>query len=177
MRCCFPAGCVTLTDLANNFLEPEVKLKVLFLCADNGVQSLMAEALLRRLDSEHFDVSSAGTEAGVVHPLTVEVMKDIGIDLKGTVTKALHEVAGPAFDFVITLCARSRSVGDQFTEGDHVHWQLDDPLTVDDPAKQTRMFRSLRDQIAQRVRLFSLVQVRFSRVEMESRLRGDLVHS
>src|SRR5262245_2663004 len=145
-----------------------MKLKVLFLCADNGVHSLMAEALLRRVDSEHFDVTSAGREAGEVHPLTVEMMKEIGVDLKGTVPKGIQEVKCRNFDFVITLCERAKSADCRFPEAELIHWQFDDHSTVIDPAKQRRMFRSLRDQIAQRVRLFSLVQVRFSTVELGS---------
>jgi protein-tyrosine-phosphatase len=42
----------------------------------------VAEALLNRLDSTHFDVTSAGIEQGTTHPLTIELMKNIGIDLE-----------------------------------------------------------------------------------------------
>src|SRR5437868_7036318 len=56
------------------------RIRVLFLCATNGVQSPMAEALLNRLGSEHFEVTSAGMDCGEMHPLTVEVMRGIGID-------------------------------------------------------------------------------------------------
>ena len=60
-----------------------MKLKVLFLCATNGVQSPMAEALLTMLDSVHFEAASAGVQRGGMHPFAVEVMKEIGIDLRG----------------------------------------------------------------------------------------------
>ena len=34
-----------------------MKLRVLFLCATNGVQSPMAEALLTLLDADHFEAA------------------------------------------------------------------------------------------------------------------------
>jgi protein-tyrosine-phosphatase len=137
-----------------------MKFTVLFLCANNGVQSPMAEALLNELDREHFAVISAGIDCGETHPLTVEVMKEIGIDLGKRVAKAAKDVLEPGFDFVITLCDRARSECPSFPGAELVHWHFDDPLVVLDPVKQKRLFQSLRDQIAQRVRLFVLVQAR-----------------
>jgi protein-tyrosine-phosphatase len=120
----------------------------------------MAESLLRGLDSEHFEVMSAGIDRGETHPLTFEVMKEIGVDLGRTATKATHDVSGFGFDFVITLCDRARSECPVFPEAERIHWHFDNPLAVVDQTKQKRMFRSLRDQIAHRVRLFALVQSR-----------------
>ena len=76
-----------------------MKLRVLFLCATNGVQSPMAEALLKGSDSDHFEVTSAGIDRGEMHPLTVEVMKEIGIDLQGSATRSVDD--SPDF-FVLT---------------------------------------------------------------------------
>jgi len=138
-----------------------MKLRVLFLCATNSVESPVAEALLDGLDSAHFEAFSAGIERGETHPLTVEVMKEIGIDLGDRVGKALQDVLNSHFDFVITLSDRVRSECLEFPEGELVHWQFDNPLEVSPPDIRKRMFRSLRDQIAQRIRLFALVQTRF----------------
>ena len=139
-----------------------MKLRVLFLCATNGVQSPMAEALLTMLDSDHFEAASAGIQRAGMHPLAVEVMKDIGIDLRGKVTKAIQEVVDRRFDFVITLCDRARSECPNLQGAELVHWRLDDPSIAVDDAKRRRMFQSLRDQIVQRLRLFTLVQIRFA---------------
>src|SRR5215510_11091573 len=43
-----------------------------------------------------------------------------------------------------------------------VHWRFDDPLGAMDDIKRKRLFQLLREEIAQRVRLFALVQVRFA---------------
>jgi protein-tyrosine-phosphatase len=145
-----------------------VKLRVLFLCATNGVQSPMAEVLLNGLDSEHFEATSAGIDPGEMHPLTVEVMKEIGFDLERRVTKQTHDGLGLGFDFVITLSDRARAGCPKFPEAEVVHWQFDDPLAALDHMKRKHMFQSLRDQIAQRLRLFALVQVRFASVNSHS---------
>ena len=156
------------------------KIKVLFVCASNGVQSPMAEGLLNAVDSAHFEVVSAGIERGDVHPLTIEVMREVNIDLEGRATKAAHDVSDLGFDFVITLCDRSRTECPKFPQAEIVHWQFHDPLAVEH-TNQKRMFRSLRDQIAQRIRLFALVQVRFTEVATsghhDSRFHPDPVHS
>ena len=144
------------------------------------MQSLMAEGLLNVLDSAHFEVVSAGIERGDVHPLTIEVMREVNIDLQGRPTKATQDVSGLGFDFVITLCDRSRTDCPKFPQADIVHWQFDDPLAIEQ-TNQKRMFRSLRDQIAQRIRLFALVQVRFTeavtRGHHDSRFHPNPVHS
>jgi len=139
-----------------------MKQRVLFVCATNGLHSPMAEALLKRLDSEHFDVISAGIDPGESHPVMLEVMKEIGVDLDRRVPRAANEVLDRRFDFVITLCERARLKCPKFQAAELVHWRFESPLTALDGTQQKRMFASLRDQIAQRVRLFALVQVRFA---------------
>jgi len=137
-----------------------MKLRVLFVCATNGVQSPIAEALLAAMDPEHFEACSAGIERGEMHPLTVEVMKEIDIDLQGRTTRSVDDVQHLTFDIVITLCDRARFLGPKFTQAEVVHWRFDDPLRVSDQVKQKRMFLVLRDQIKQRIRLFALVYAR-----------------
>lgn len=137
-----------------------MKRRVLFLCATNGVQSPIAEALLATMDPEHFEAFSAGIERGDMHPLTVDVMKEIDIDLQGRATRSAEDVQHLTFDFVITLCDRARSLCPEFVQAEVLHWKLDDPFLVSDGVKQKRMFHVLRDQITQRIRLFTLVYAR-----------------
>jgi arsenate reductase len=101
-----------------------------------------------------------------MHPFTVEVMKEVGIDLRGQVPKTVKEVLHRRFDIVITLCDRARFECPELPGAELFHWQLDDPLTSSDRVKQKRMFQFLRDQIAQRVRLFALVQIRFAPIDI-----------
>jgi ArsR family transcriptional regulator len=120
----------------------------------------MAEAMLKWLDSEHFEARSAGTICGELHPLTVEVLKETGIDLRQKTPKSLQQLPDEEFDYVITLGERAPSYDRNFACTQIVHWKFDNPYAPDDPDKQLRQFQTLRDQILQRLRLFVLVHVR-----------------
>ena len=117
------------------------------------------------MDSANFDVTSAGIDCGEMHPLAIEVMKEIGVDLERRVPKAMDDVLNLRFDFVITLCDRARVACPGFPEAELVDWRFDDPLAAMEDTKRKRLFQSLRDQIAHRIRLFALVQVRFAPIE------------
>ena len=55
---------------------------VLILCTGNSCRSQMAEAILKSVAGDVFEVSSAGADpSGYVHPMAVQVMGEIGIDL------------------------------------------------------------------------------------------------
>ncbi|MHA2229796.1 MAG: arsenate reductase/protein-tyrosine-phosphatase family protein, partial [Candidatus Thorarchaeota archaeon] len=57
---------------------------MLFLCTGNSARSQIAEAILKLLGSNEFDVVSAGTEiASQVNPFAIEVLKERSIDTKG----------------------------------------------------------------------------------------------
>lgn len=48
-----------------------------------------------------------------------------------------------------------------FQGAETIHWRVDDLVhSSNDPEKQLRAFRTVRDQIAQRLRLFVIVHVR-----------------
>src|SRR5262249_42433880 len=122
----------------------------------------MAEALLNRIDSKNFEAVSAGTSRGQLHPLTVEVMKEIGIELSQKARKHVEDLKDEKFDFVITLDERSAGAYRNSKHTETIHWRIDDPASMDagEPEKQLRVFRMVRDQIAQRLRLFVIVHVR-----------------
>ncbi len=91
--------------IRNYVMEAAMKTKVLFLCTGNSARSQMAEAFLRRLGGEQFEASSAGLEPKGLHPLTVQVMAEIGYDLSGHRSKSVDEfLGGQHFNFIITVC-------------------------------------------------------------------------
>jgi len=141
-------------------LEACLKRTVLFLCETNGLHSPIAEALLARIDSEHFEAISAGTSRGRLHPLAVEVMQEVGIDLTGKIPRRVQELADQKVDYVITLDESARTYPNS-QHAETIHWKVDDPVAISsEPEKQLRAFRMVRDQIAQRLRLFVIVNVR-----------------
>ena len=51
----------------------------------------MAEAFLRRLGGDGYQAFSAGLEPRGMHPLTLQVMGEIGTDLSGQRSKGVDE--------------------------------------------------------------------------------------
>ena len=131
------------------------KKRVLFLCTGNSARSQMAEGLLRNLADNRFEVVSAGTNPKGLPPRTVEVMKEIGIDVSGQTSKDVKQFLQEKFDYVITVCDRARQQCPVFPGAEPIHWGFDDPAEA--PAeKQLEAFRRVRNEIQQRLRLFLL---------------------
>jgi len=78
--------------------EPtRLKPRVLFLCTGNSARSQMAEALLRHHGGDRFEACSAGVEPRAeVHPLTLRVLNEAGIDTTGLHPKDTREFLGRA---------------------------------------------------------------------------------
>ena len=131
--------------------------KVLFLCTGNSARSQMGEALLRERGGGRFDAYSAGLEPTAIHPLTVEVMAEIGIDVSGQRAKSVAEYLGTtAFGYLITVCDRAADNCPTFPGvGTRLHWPVDDPAAVAGTGEERRVaFRAARDDLAARVEAF-----------------------
>lgn len=83
------------------------KTRVLFLCTQNSERSQMAEAFLREHGGDRFEAYSAGCAASdETHPYTVQVMEEVGIDMKDQYPKGMREYMGKMhFGYLITVCA------------------------------------------------------------------------
>ena len=131
------------------------KISVLFLCTGNSARSQMAEALLRHYGGDRFEPYSAGLEPKGIHPYTVRVMDEMGIDLSGQRSKDVMEYMGRRhFGYLITVCAHAEeNCPSTFPGvGERLHWGLEDPAAFEgsDEAKMKK-FREIRDEIAARI--------------------------
>lgn len=108
-----------------------MKKKVLFICVHNSARSQMAAALLNKHCGEFFEAQSAGLEPGVLNPLGVEVLREIGIDISKNKTQAVFDVfkSGQLFPFVVTVCSESEAQGCPVFPGvtTRLHWPFSDP--------------------------------------------------
>jgi arsenate reductase (thioredoxin) len=128
--------------------------RVLVLCTHNSARSQMAEGLLRVLAPGRFEVASAGTEATRVHPLAIQVMRELGIDLSHHSSKTLDRFQAEPWDYVITVCESASERCPLFpARTTRLHWSFEDPsAAVGTEAERLAVFRRVRDAIADRVR-------------------------
>jgi arsenate reductase (thioredoxin) len=127
-------------------------VKVLFLCTANSARSQMAEALLVAR-SGGFSADSAGVVASGVHPLTVRVLDEIGIDWSRAESTPMTAVLDRSFDVVVTVCDEAREACPVFPgAGRLLHWSFDDPAAVlGSEDARLAAFRRVRDEIAARI--------------------------
>ena len=57
------------------------KKKVLFICTGNACRSQIAHGLLRDMAGNRFEVFSAGSHPSRVHPMSIVIMEEVGIDI------------------------------------------------------------------------------------------------
>ena len=135
--------------------------RVLVVCTGNSARSILAEAILRQVGGDDFEVHSAGTEPKGIHPLTLRMLDEAGMDASGLRSKSVTEYLGQSFDYVITVCDQARQVCPVFPgEGERLHWGYEDPAAVEGTEdERLRAFRRVFTQMSERIRTFvGLVQ-------------------
>lgn len=124
------------------------KIRVLFVCTHNSARSQMAEGLLNALLGDRYEAASAGTEPRGVHPLAVQVMDEIGVDIRHHRSKSVEEFRDEWFDVVVTVCDHARETCPFFPNARRrMHHGFPDPSAVEDPQEQREAFRKVRDAI------------------------------
>ena len=130
------------------------KARVLILCTGNTARSQMAEAFLRKLAGDRFEISSAGFEPQEIHPYTRKVMEEIGLDLKGHYAKGVGEFLGKMyFPYVIIVCERANEKCPTMFPGflHRLLWPFEDPAAfMGSEEEKLAKFREVRDQIEAR---------------------------
>lgn len=126
------------------------KGRVLFLCTGNSARSQMAEGWANRLLGDRWEAYSAGTEpAGYVHPLAIQVMAEVGIDISQGRSKSVDEFRGQEFDLVITVCDHAAETCPLWPgKGRRLHLGFPDPAAATGTEWERReVFRRIRDEI------------------------------
>ncbi len=131
------------------------KPMVLFLCTGNSARSQMAEAFLRQHAGNIYDAHSAGLNPQGVHPLTIQVMEEVGIDISEHQSKSLTQYLGKTSPkWVIFVCEKAeRSCPHVWPFSlQSESWRFEDPVdSVGDDLERIMKFRSVRDQIETRI--------------------------
>lgn len=130
----------------------ENKPAVLFLCTGNSCRSQMAEGFLRQYAGDRFEVYSAGLEpAPEVHPLAVQVMKEVGVDISKQRPKGVKTFLGKIpVQSLIIVCDDAAKNCPTIWPGalNRLHWSYGDPVAFKgDAGAKLEQFRKVRDQI------------------------------
>jgi arsenate reductase len=129
--------------------------RVLFLCTGNSARSLIAEALLRQLAPEVFDVTSAGTHPKGVNPYTLRVLREAGIDSAGLSSQGVERFTERQFDYVITVCDDAAEACPVFPgNAQRLHWSFPDPAAVADENERLAAFRRTLEGMRARIETF-----------------------
>jgi arsenate reductase (thioredoxin) len=119
--------------------------KVLFVCKQNAGRSQMSDAFFQgRADGKHQSRSAGTQPAERVHPVVIEAMREIGVDLSGRRPQRLTDELAQWADVVVTM-----GCGDEcpFIPGKtYIDWEIVDPA-----GKAVAEVRQIRDDIKTRV--------------------------
>jgi arsenate reductase (thioredoxin) len=131
--------------------------RILILCTGNSCRSQMAEGFLKSFDSK-LDVFSAGTNpAPRISSRTIQVMKEIGIDISNGYPKSVDQFIGESFDYVITVCDHAKETCPVFTGtvGSRLHIGFDDPAMASGTEEEVlQLYRRVRDEIREQFNKF-----------------------
>jgi arsenate reductase len=119
---------------------------VLFVCVGNAGRSQMAEAFFNQAAGGKARAISAGTKpASAVDPKAVEVMREVGIDIRENKPKALTLEMLEQSDRVVTMgCGVEGVCPASFVQTED--WRLEDPK-----GKPIEEVRRIRDEIRAKV--------------------------
>jgi arsenate reductase len=132
------------------------KEKIIFICTGNACRSQIAEGIMRKLAGDNFDVFSAGSHPSLVHPMSIKVMKEIGIDITSHTSDPISNFLSKNMDIVVTVCDNADKICPVFPgEVERIHWSIKDPfkgweLNPDDLVNFTRT----RDDLIERIKNF-----------------------
>lgn len=135
-------------------------MNVLFVCTGNSARSIVAEQLLNRDGGGRFRAFSAGSHPrGRVHPLALELLRELGLPTAGLRSKSWNEFTAPGappLDLVVTVCDQAAAEPCPLWPGAPatLHWSIPDPTAIagsDDDRRAA--FRELSRDLEARIRL------------------------
>ena len=135
---------------------------VLFLCTGNSARSIMAEAIMNRVGAGKFKGFSAGSmPKGLVHPLTITLLKKLNYETSVLRSKSWEEFAAagaPVMDFVFTVCDNAANEVCPIWPGQPMsaHWGVPDPAEAHgDDAQKALAFADTYRMLNNRISIFT----------------------
>ena len=114
----------------------------------------MAEAFAKKYGGDRVAVSSAGVDgAKEIHPMTVEVMKEVGIDISQNKSKTLNMKTFVDSNLIVKLCEEAHERCPIVPFGiQNEQWDIVDPVPKVGSEPDMESFRKVRDEIERHVK-------------------------
>jgi arsenate reductase len=109
----------------------------------------MAEAIVNSQLGNRWLAFSAGTKpTGYVHPKTITVLEEIGIQHEGE-SKTADEYRGVEFDLIVTVCDdAAQNCPTWLGKGSRIHLGFPDPAKAEGTESEIlQIFRTVRDDM------------------------------
>jgi arsenate reductase len=139
---------------------------VLFLCTGNSARSIMAECAMNRWGAGEFFAFSAGSHPrGQVHPVALQLLRELNYPTEGLRSKSWDEFArpgSPPLDFVFTVCDKAAGEACPLWPGHPMtaHWGVEDPAAfVGPPDAQKRLFMRIYLELETRIKIFASLRI------------------
>jgi arsenate reductase len=151
---------------------------VLFLCTGNSARSILAESLINYWGRGKFVGFSAGSSPkGAVHPIALELLKQMKMPAEGMRSKNWNEFAKPGapnLDFVFTVCDNAAGEMCPIWPGQPMtaHWGVTDPAAVlGSETDKWLAFRNTFRELESRIKIFTSLPIRsLDRVKLQQTL-------
>ena len=130
-----------------------MKYKIIFICTGNSCRSQIAEGILKNEASDRFNVFSAGSHPSRLHPASVAVMQEWGIDISHHKSESINNYIDKNIDIIITVCDNANQSCPTFPDGKiRLHWSIKDPFHGwGNNQEDLHPYRVARDELKKRI--------------------------
>ena len=131
-----------------------MKHNIIFICTGNSCRSQIAEGLLKNEARDKFNVYSAGSHPSRIHPASIKVMAEWGIDISNQKSEIIDKYLNEKIDIVVTVCDNANKSCPSFpSEGIRIHWSIKDPFhSWGDDEKDLEPYRLVRNEIKDKIK-------------------------
>ena len=123
---------------------------------ENTCRSQIGHGLLNELSISYFEVFSAGSHPSQVHPISIAIMQEIGIDISRHTSDHINNYLNKGIDIVITVCDNAQKLCPTFPGNvELLHWSIEDPYhgwNAND--EDLPPYRITRDELIRRITSF-----------------------
>ena len=131
-----------------------MKHNIIFICTGNSCRSQIAEGLFKNEAKDKFNVYSAGSHPSRIHPASIKVMSEWGIDINNQRSETIDKYIEKKIDIVVTVCDNVNKSCPIFPGAKiNIHWSIKDPFhSWGHEEKDLEPYRLTRNQIKEKIK-------------------------